>query len=159
MAIRIELLTGHHDRTTFECGEPSLNDWLARMALQQQEKNIARTRVVVDESAPAQILGYYCLLAHEIDTSQVPSARKLPRRLACVLLGRLAVDHSAQGRGIGQLMLLDAIARTRATIEEAAGIGLVVDALHERAADFYRNFGFERFRDDPLRLFLRVDWP
>ena len=56
-------------------------------------------------------------------------------------------------------MLLDAIARTRATIEEAAGIGLVVDALHERAADFYRTFGFERFKDDPLRLFLRVDWP
>jgi len=56
-------------------------------------------------------------------------------------------------------MLLDAIARTRATIEEAAGIGLLVDALHERAAEFYRSFGFEAFKDDPLRLFLRVDWP
>ncbi len=159
MAIRIELLTGYHDRMTFECGEPSLNDWLTRMALQQQEKNIARTRVVVDEAAPVRILGYYCLLAHEIDTSQVPSSRKLPRRLTCVLLGRLAVDHSAQGRGIGRLMVLDAIARTRSTIEEAAGIGLLVDALHERAATFYRSFGFEAFKDDPRRLFLRVNWP
>jgi GNAT superfamily N-acetyltransferase len=159
VAIRIELLTGQHDRTTFECGEPSLNDWLARMALQQQDKNYARTRVIVDEAVPTQILGYYTLLAHEIDTGQVPSTRKLPRRLACVLLGRLAVDQSAQGRGLGRLMLLDAIARTRATIEEAAGIGLVVDALHERAAEFYRSFGFEAFKDDPLRLFLRVDWP
>ncbi len=159
MAIRIELLTGQHHRTTFECGEPSLNEWLARMALQQQEKNYARTRVIVEETAPAQILGYYTLLAHEIDTGQIPSARKLPRRLACVLLGRLAVDRSAQGRGLGRVMLIDAIARTRATIEEAAGIGLVVDALHDRAAAFYRSFGFEAFKDDPLRLFLRVNWP
>lgn len=159
MAIRIELLTGQHNRTTFECGESSLNDWLARMALQQQEKNYARTRVIVDEAAPTQVLGYYTLLALEVDTGQVPSARRLPRRLACVLLGRLAVDRSAQGRGLGKLMLLDAIARTRATIEEAAGIGLVVDALHDRAAAFYRGFGFEAFKDDPHRLFLRVDWP
>lgn len=159
MAIRIELLTGQHNRTTFECGEPTLNDWLARMALQQQEKNYARTRILVDEAMPTHILGYYTLLAHEIDTTQLPSARKPPRRLACVLLGRLAAHRGAQGRGLGRLMLLDAIARTRATIEEAAGIGLVVDALHERAAEFYRGFGFEAFKDDPLRLFLRVDWP
>lgn len=159
MAIRIELLTGQHDRTKFECGEPSLNDWLARMALQQQAKNYARTRVVVDEAVPSRILGYYCLLAHEIDTDQLPSKRGLPRRLPCVLLGRLAVDRSAQGRGLGQLMLADAIARTRATIEEAAGIGLIVDALHERAARFYRALGFQAFKDDPLRLFMRIDWP
>jgi GNAT superfamily N-acetyltransferase len=129
------------------------------MALQQQEKNYARTRVIVDETAPAQVLGYYSVLAHEIDTALIPSARKLPRRLACVLLGRLAVDRSAQGRGLGRITLIDAIARTRTTIEEAAGIGLVVDALHDRAAAFYRGFGFEAFKDDPLRLFLRVDWP
>jgi GNAT superfamily N-acetyltransferase len=129
------------------------------MALQQQEKNYTRTRVVVDEAASSQLLGYYSLLAHEIDTGQVPISRKLPRRLACVLLGRLAVDRIAQRRGLGQLMLADAIARTRSTIEEVAGIGLVVDALHERAADFYRSFGFEAFKDDPLRLFLRIDWP
>jgi GNAT superfamily N-acetyltransferase len=159
VAIRIELLTGQHDRKTFECGEPSLNDWLARMALQQQAKNYARTRVVVAETAPARILGYYTLLAHEIDTSQLPNTRKLPQRLACVLLGRLAVDRSAQGRRLGRLMLLDAVARTRTTIGETAGIGLVVDALNERAATFYHGFGFEAFKDDPHRLFLRVDWP
>jgi GNAT superfamily N-acetyltransferase len=159
VAIRIELLTGQHDRATFECGEPSLDGWLARMALQQQQKNYARTRVVTDEATPSRILGYYCLLAHEIDTERVPSTRRLPRRLPCVFLGRLAVDRSAQGQGLGQLMLADAIARTRATIEEAAGIGLVVDALHDRAARFYRAFGFQAFKDDPLRLFLRIDWP
>ena len=159
MAIQVDLLTGQHDRTNFECGEPSLNDWLARMALQQQTKNYARTRVVVESEVPTRILAYYTLLAHEIDTSQMPSSRKLPKRLPCVLLGRLAVDHSAQGRGFGRLMVVDAITRTRATIAEAAGIGLVVDALNERAAAFYRSFGFEAFKDDPQRLFLRVNWP
>lgn len=159
MAIRIELLTGGHDRAKFDCGEPSLNDWLARMALQQQEKSVARTRVVVDEDGPARVLGYYCLLAHEIDTTHLPGKRKLPQRLSCVLLGRLAVDRSMQGKRFGELMLMDAIARTRTTIAEAAGVGLVVDALHERAAKFYRAYGFVPFRDDPLRLFLRVDWP
>jgi GNAT superfamily N-acetyltransferase len=159
VAIQVDLLTGLHDRTNFECGEPSLNDWLARMALQQQTKNTARTRVVVESDAPTKILAYYTLLTREIDPSQLPSARKLPQRLACVLLGRLAVDQRAQGRGLGRLMLLDAIARTRATIVEAAGIGLAVDALNERAAEFYRSFGFEAFKDDPLRLFLRVNWP
>ena len=159
MAIQVDLLTGLHDRTNFDCGEPSLNDWLARMALQQQTKNTARTRVVVESDVPARILAYYTLLTREIDPSQLPSSRKLPQRLACVLLGRLAVDQRAQGRGLGRLMLLDAIARTRATIVEAAGIGLAVDALNSQAAAFYRSFGFEAFKDDPLRLFLRVNWP
>jgi len=129
------------------------------MALQQQTKNYARTRVVIDSEAPPKILAYYTLLTREIETTQIPGPRKLPQRLACVLLGRLAVDQSAQGRGLGRLMVLDAIARTRATIQEAAGIGLAVDALHERAVSFYLGFGFEPFKDAPLRLFLRVDWP
>jgi GNAT superfamily N-acetyltransferase len=161
VAIRIVLLTGRHDRTTFDCGEPSLNDWLARRARQQQEKNYVRTRVVVDDESPVKILGFYSLVAHEIDTTQsrLPISKNLPNRLSCMLLARLAVDISSQGRGLAKLMLVDAIARTRATIAEAAGIGLMVDALHEPAATFYRAFGFEGFKDDPLRMFLRVDWP
>jgi GNAT superfamily N-acetyltransferase len=74
-----------------------------------------------------------------IDPNQLPSSRKFPKRVACVLLGRLAVDQRARGRALGRLMLLDAIARTRTTIAAAAAIGLVVDALNERAAAFYRS--------------------
>jgi len=129
------------------------------MALRQQTKNYARTRVAVESGSPTKILAYYTLLTREIDTDQMPGSRKLPQRLACVLLGRLAVDQSAQGRGLGRLLVLDAIARTRATIAEAAGIGLVVDALNDRATKFYLGLGFEAFKDDPRRLFLRVTWP
>jgi GNAT superfamily N-acetyltransferase len=159
VAIRIELLSGHHDRKTFDCGKPSLNDWLARMALQQQHKNYARTRVAIEPDAPAKILGYSTLLVHEIDTQHFPTDRSLPKRLPCVLLGHLAVDQSAQGRKIGRALLMDAVERTRTTIAEAAGVGLLAEALDENAARFYRSYGFEPFRDDPQRLVLVVNWP
>lgn len=157
--IRIELLTAGHDRRTFDCGEPSLDDWLARMALQQQERNYARTRVAVDDALPSRILGYYAMVGHELDARLAPGLRPRPSRLPCLLLARLAVDRSVQGRHLGELLLADAILRTRNAIEQAAGVGLVVDALDDRAASFYRHYGFEAFRDDPRRLFLRVDWP
>ena len=159
MEIRIELLSGHHDRKTFDCGESSLNDWLARMAMQQQRKNYARTRVAIDPSAPNKILGYFTLVGHEIDTQHFPSDRSLPKRLPCVLLGRLAVDLAARGRKIGYVLLMDAVERTRTTIAEAAGVGLLAEALNERAAEFYRSYGFQPFRDDPHRLVLLVNWP
>lgn len=159
MQIRIELLSGHHDRRKFDCGEPSLDERLMRMALQQQRKNYARTRVAVEPSVPDRILGYYTLLVHEIDTRHFPSDRSLPRRLPCVLLGRLAVDRAVQRRQLGHALLMDAVERTRATIAEAAGVGLLAEALNEPAANFYRSYGFEPFRDEPRRLVLIVDWP
>jgi len=157
--IRIELLSGRHERKTFNCGEPSLNDWLVKMALQQQRKNYARTRVAVETKAPNRILGYSALVVQQIDTRHFPSDRSLPKRLPCVLLGRLAVDRSAQGQKIGHVLLMDAIEKTRTITEAAGGVGLVAEALNERAADFYRRYGFEPFRDDPLRLFCAVTWP
>lgn len=159
MPLRIELLTKAHDRKQFDCGEPSLNEWLQRMALQQQEKNYARTRVVVESDAPIRVLGYYALLPAQIDTTHFPSGHKLPERLPCLLLGRLAIDRSSQGRRLGELLLADAIERTRRSIIEIGGAGLYADALNERAAAFYRQYGFQPLQDDPLRLFLPINWP
>ena len=156
MDIQIELLSGHHDRKAFDCGESSLNQWLGRMALQQQRKNYARTRVVVETQHPHRILGYYALLAHQIDTTHFPSDRSLPQRLPAVLLARLAVDLTARGRGLGKALLFDAIERTRTLAGEAAAIGLIVDALTDEAARFYAAYGFEAFRDDPRRLLLLI---
>lgn len=159
MALTIVLLSREHDRAQFDCGEASLNEWLQRMALQQQEKSYARTRVIVEHTAPARILGYYALLPCQVATEHFESARKLPKRLPCVLLGRLAIDSGAQGRGIGAVLLGDAVQRTRRSIAEIGGAGLYADALNNRAAAFYSKFGFHRFRDDPLRLFLPISWP
>ena len=159
MALKIVLLSREHDRRQFDCGEASLNEWLERMALQQQEKNYARTRVVVEETAPTRILGYYALLPCQVGTEHFEAARKLPKRLPCVLLGRLAIASEAQGRGIGAVLLGDAVQRTRRSIAEIGGAGLYADALNPRAAAFYAKFGFHAFRDNPLRLFLPINWP
>ena len=159
MEIRIELLSGHHDRKAFDCGEQSLNDWLARMALQQQRKNYARTRVAIDTSAPKRILGYSALVAHEIDTRNFPSDRSLPKRLPCVLLGRLAVDSGAQGLGIGRVLLLDAIERTRTAVEAAAGVGPRPRRSTKLQPASIVVTDSNRSATEPLRLFLAVTWP
>lgn len=154
MGTRIVPLSGQHDREAFDCGEPSLNDWLTRMAWPQQRKRYARTHVLVDAATPDRILGFHTLLAHQIDTTHFPSERALPRKLPAVLLARLAVDRSQQGRKFGELLLADAIARATRLSEEVAAVGIVVDALNDAAARFYRHFGFEAFLDDPQRLVL-----
>lgn len=159
MPLQIELLHKSHDRNRFDCGEISLNEWLQRMALQQQAKNYARTRVIVDSDELVRILGYYALLPAQIDTSHVPPGRKLPKRLPCLLLGRLAVDQAAQGRRIGELLLVDAIERTYRSIGEIGGAGLYANALNDRAKAFYVRYGFQPLQDDPKRLFLAVHWP
>lgn len=159
MALRIELLDKKHDRRSFDCGEISLDEWLQRMALQQQIKNYARTRVIVEAEVPTQILGYYALLPAQIDTAHFPQARNLPRRLPCLLLGRLAVDRTARGRRIGELLLVDAVERTRRSIGEIGGAGLYAEALNDRAKDFYVRYGFQALQDDPAKLFLSLRWP
>ncbi len=154
MGIQIVPLSGPHDRAAFDCGEPSLNDWLARMAWQQQRKRYARTHVLIDEATPERILGFHTLLAHQIDTTHFPRERALPRKLPAVLLARLAVDRSQQGRRLGELLLADAVARTTRYSDEVAAVGIVVDALDDSAVRFYEHFGFEAFHDDPRRLVL-----
>lgn len=159
MAGRIELLTDEHVRAGFCSGESSLDEWLARMALQQQRKNYARTRVLLTDEEPGRILGYYALTPCQVDTEHMPAQKRLPRRVGGILLARLAVDRAAQGKGFGEILLADAIETTRASIAAVGGIGLFADAVHERAAAFYHRYGFESFRDDPLRLFRAVAWP
>jgi GNAT superfamily N-acetyltransferase len=159
VAGRIELLAERHVRTGFDSGKASLNDWLARMALQQQRKSYVRTRVLIVDEEPGRILGYYALTPCEVDTEHMPTAKRLPRRVGGILLARLAVDRSTQGRGYGELLLADAIETARASIGAIGGFGLFADAIHDRAATFYHRFGFESFRDDPLRLFRPVTWP
>ena len=156
MPLQIELLNRGHDRKQFDCGEVSLNDWLQQMALQQQQKNYARTRVIVDSDAPERILGYYALLPAQVDTTHFPPGRKLPRRLPCLLLGRLAVDRTAQGQQIGELLLVDAIERSHRAIAEFGGAGLYAEALNEGAAAFYTRYGFQALLDDSRRLFLSL---
>ena len=149
-------LAGNHDRQGFDCGRQALNDWLQQVARQHQDKGLSKTFVASREDAPTRICGYYALTLAELENQHLPEAwrKKLPRRIPGVRLGRLAVDRQYQGKGLGELLLIDALTRARRIYTEAGGIGLFVDALDAQAAGYYRRFGFEASPGNPLRLLL-----
>jgi len=149
-------LTGNHDRQAFDCGRQELNDWLRQVARQHQDKGLSKTFVAVRDNAPERICAYYALTLAELENRHLPEAwrKKMPRRIPGVRLGRLAVDKPNQGKGLGELLLVDALTRARRIFTEAGGIGLFIDAIDERAADYYRRFGFQPSPDNPLLLFL-----
>ncbi|MDO8933634.1 MAG: GNAT family N-acetyltransferase [Rhodocyclaceae bacterium] len=154
--MQVRPLAGDHDRQGFDCGRQELNDWLRQVARQHQDKGLSKTFVAVREEAPTRVCGYYALTLAELDNRYLPEAwrKKLPRRIPGVRLGRLAVDRQYQGKGLGELLLVDALTRAQRIYAEAGGMGLFVDALDERAAGYYLNFGFEASPDNPLLLFL-----
>lgn len=149
-------MTGRHDRSAFESGSAQLDAWLRETAQQHQRRGISKTFVAVANDAPSRVLGFYALTACEILAEQLPPdlAKKLPRRVPGIRLGRLAVDRSVQGQGLGELLLVDVIARARHVLEHVGVHALFVDAKDERAAAFYRKFDFRPLPSDPLRLVL-----
>ena len=156
MGIRIEPLAGHHDRSAFSCGQPDLDDWFRRRASQDEKRNIARVFVAVDDELG--VVGFYSLSSYTLALTDLPQeiAKKLPRydAIPAALIGRLARDVRARGRGVGELLLADAVRRILGAGRSLAVFAIVVDAKDERAADFYRGFGFRPFPSRPLRLFL-----
>ena len=155
-ALIIEPLGRRHDRAAFSCGLPELDLYLARRAGQDVRRRIARVFVCTAGENDA-ILGFYTLSALSIDLASLPErlSRKLPRHpVPCALIGRLAVDRSAHGRGLGRMLLADAVKRTVTAGETVAMHALIVDAANEVAKRFYERFGFAPLTDDPMRLFL-----
>ncbi len=152
-----EPLSAHHDRAAFDCGEPSLNTYLQRYARQNASRNFGITHVAVAHLGDAHILGYYTLLARSVERAPWPNANKLPPDgVGVALLGRLAVDQSAQGQRLGTTMLLRALRQTEVAAQTLGVYAIVVDALNERVRKWYQEFGFEPFLDDPNHLFLTV---
>lgn len=153
---QIELLAALHDRRNFSCGEPSLDEYLRRLARQHAESKISRTYVVAKGE---RILGYYSLAMSAIRKEQLPEQhqRRFPNYPVPVArLARLGIDQRQQGKGLGKLLLMDALYRCYRLSEEIGSVGVVVDAKHERAQSFYRQFNFEAFPETPLTLWLPI---
>src|SRR6266566_5192190 len=130
----VELLQAHHDRKSFDCGKPSLNEFLQKQARQNADRNVGVTHVVVAEAGNPRILAFYTLVTRTIESGLLPDNRKLPRGpLGVVLLGRLAVDKSSQGQGLGKRMLLRAIRQTEQAARSIGIYALVLDAIDEDA--------------------------
>jgi len=150
-----EKLRSDHDLTEFGCGEPSLDDWLRRRALQNQESGASRTYVV---RTAQQVVGYYALavgsVAHAGASSRV--RRNMPDPVPVMILGRLAVHSEFQGRKIGPALLRDAILRTLQVAEIAGLRAILVHAISERARQFYEDCGFIASPMDPMTLMITV---
>ena len=145
-----------HDRTAFSCGAAELDRYLREHASQDIKRDVARVFVAVRPETTA-ICGYYSLSATSFQRDELPAdqARKLPRYpVPAVLLGRLAVDRDAQGSGLGEFLLMDAMYRTLLATQVMAVHAMVVDAKDAAAAKFYRKYGFIDFPDNAQRLFL-----
>lgn len=154
---RIDILGKSHDRNGFSCGSAALDRYLQQQASQDAEKRVAAPLVLTEPPA-TRVLGYYTLSASIVDASQLPDtlAKKLPRypQLPVTLLGRLAVDHSMKGRGVGQFLLMDALRRSLEAATGIAAMAVLVDAKDEAAEAFYRHFSFMPLQQQPRRLFL-----
>jgi predicted N-acetyltransferase YhbS len=157
MAVAITALAGHHDRSDFDCGDPALNNFLQRLARQQSAKDFSRTYVAA-EPGESRIRGYYALSSASVDFENWPSDLRLPRYpIPVARIGRLAVDVREQGTGTGAALLRHGL-QLAATLAEQIGVhAVVVDAKHEAAAAFYARFGFQRFADHELSLFLTTE--
>jgi GNAT superfamily N-acetyltransferase len=154
----LERLATHHDRTAFDCGHPSLNDWLKLRSSQFEKKDLARTYVAVREGGTV-VFGYYALSSHRVRYEILPAkqAKGLPRiDVPVILLGRLAVDKTAQGRGLGSLLLADALRRAQHIAEQIGIRAVEVDAIDDAARNFYLRFGFVSLLDDPSHLYLSM---
>ena len=154
----IEKLSAQHDRVAFDCGKEPLNDFLAKYAGQNQKLGVSQTYVAVRPGSRT-VEGYYTISSGSVQFANIAeSARKgLPRYPVPVAhLGRLAVGKSAQGKGLGRLLLLDAMERI---IRAANSIGIhaiEVRAKDEEAKRFYAKYGFIPLLDDPFHLYISI---
>jgi GNAT superfamily N-acetyltransferase len=146
-----------HDRVGFECGVPALDDYIRRFAEQHRRRGINSVFVLADSARPEHILGYYTLSAAEVDGERLAPAdrKKLPRYpVPCFRMGRLACRADQHGRGLGKLLVGCAVDRCLKARQQVAAYALIVDAKDDSAAAFYMHFGFSRFMDAKLALYL-----
>ena len=154
---RLEPLGKHHERAGFSCGVESLDVYLKTQASQDMRRKANAVFILVPEDSPGTIAGYFTLCAYRLSPGTVPEAaqKHLPRYpvVSATLMGRLAVGSTLQGRGLGSVLLAKALAKA---YENAGVVGssmVVVDAIDERAARFYRAHGFIQL-PEAMRLVL-----
>lgn len=149
-------LADHHLIADFDSGVPSLDDWLRKRARANQASGASRTFVLCEGE---RVVAYYALASGAVKVAEAPSRfrRNMPDPIPVVVLGRLAIDRSLQGQGIGRALVRDALLRV-AQAGEAIGIhGVLVHALSEPARAFYLAVGFEPSPLDPMTLMATMN--
>ena len=152
-----EPIEKRHDRAGFDCGDADLNDFLQRHARKSHQKGGAKTFLAIDDADNTTVLGFYSLSPASVAYERTPEVvkRGLARYEVPVFrLGRLAVDKSAQGQGLGGQLLLAAGRRGLYVAAEAGGVALLIDAKNDRVAQWYASYGAVPLLDAPLSLLL-----
>jgi predicted N-acetyltransferase YhbS len=143
-----------HDVETFDCGNPTLNDWLRKRAQISETSGASRTYVVCYEN---KVVGYYCLASGSVIRASAPGKikRNMPDPIPVMVLGRLAVEINHQGKGIGKGLVKDAVLRTLQASEIAGIRAILVHALDNEAKNFYvERCGFTPSPVYPLTLMV-----
>jgi GNAT superfamily N-acetyltransferase len=152
-----EPIAKRHNRDAFDCGDAALNDFLRRYARQAHEQGGAKTFVAVPDDQTTHVLGFYTLSPASVQFSRTPQVitRALARHdVPAFRLGRLAVERTRQGQGLGGQLLLAAGRRCLRASQEVGGVALLIDAKDESVASWYAGFGALRLLDAPLSLLL-----
>jgi GNAT superfamily N-acetyltransferase len=153
---KIERLTRSHERAAFTCGKPSLDDFIRSLVTQYEKRNLGRTYVAV-RAGERRVLGYFTLASGAVPFQNLPAlaAKKLPGHpVPVILLARLAVDQGAQGRGLGELLLMEALRRCLEISEQLGSDAVEVDAIDESAKAFYKKYDFVALLDSDRHLYL-----
>jgi predicted GNAT family N-acyltransferase len=152
---KFEPLGDNHDRAAFSCGKEPLDNYLKTQARKAIEKNLAAIFVYTDGT---KIAGYYTLSSFAVKLDEIPQAlsKKLTKMpvVPATLIGRLARSLEFRGKGIGDLLLIDALKKAYRNSKEVASWAVIVDAKDDEAVAFYRRFEFVEFPIVEARMFL-----
>jgi predicted N-acetyltransferase YhbS len=152
---RPEPLAEIHELNDFFCGVTSLDDWLKRRARANQVSGASRTYVVADGR---KVVGYYALASGAIATADSVGRfrRNMPEPIPVVVLGRLAVDRSQQGKGLGRGLFRDCALRVAQAADMIGIRGIVVQAISDQAKAFYQALGFDPSPAEPMTLMVTL---
>jgi GNAT superfamily N-acetyltransferase len=153
----IEPISREHNRKLFDCGDEDVNRFLREQALQDHEKDMSRTMVLIEDKVDnTRVIGYHTLAIRQVRHEEIPGDKpKIRRSIPVVLLGQLGVDKAFQGRGFGELLLMDAQARVE-EISKRTGIrAMMLDARNKRLARWYEQHDFVCFPGQ-LRMFKNI---
>lgn len=152
-----EAITDEHLLESFDCGEPSLNDWLRRRALTNEANGASRTYVVCLK-AGMEVIAYYCLAAGAVGRAAALGAirRNMPEPIPVMVIGRLAVDRRYKNQRIGSSLVRDAVLRTTQAASIVGIRAILVHAIGDDARQFYERCGFRVSPLDPKMLMIGV---
>jgi GNAT superfamily N-acetyltransferase len=165
--LRVVALDESHDLESFTSGNFELDSWL-RVHAHNATGQGTRTYVVLD--VHDSVAGYFAIAPHVLNRGDAPKrvGRGAPRQIPAILLAKLALKEGLQGHGLGAELLVQALNTIVNAARTAGGKLVVVDAIDEGAAAFYRHHDFEPLADRPDRLVMKlstvaraldVDWP